>query len=129
MPFKEKKRQLRSPLSGPKRSLTTSWGRSSKYSLSLGLSSPLVRSELKYLLSFTRSNGIDHKLLKISYIISRRTSIDVFTGKSSDIGQFAKDLISKIADGKIMEGLGNLAGTLLNKLFGSASGSAQTERV
>lgn len=76
-----------------------------------------------------RSNGNDHKLLKISYIISRRTSIDVFTGKSTDIGNFAKDLISKLADGKVMEGLGNLAGTLLNKLFGSASGSAQTERI
>ncbi|KAF4490186.1 hypothetical protein FAGAP_11051 [Fusarium agapanthi] len=75
------------------------------------------------------SNGNDHKLIKISHIISRRTSIDVFTGESSDIGKFAKDLIVKLADSKVMEGLGNLAGTLLNKLFGSASGSAQTERI
>ncbi|KAG9503562.1 hypothetical protein J7337_003513 [Fusarium musae] len=74
-------------------------------------------------------NGNDHKLLKISHIISRRTSIDVFTGESSDIGKFAKDLIAKLDDGKVMEGLGNLAGSLLNKLFGSASGSAQTEKI
>jgi hypothetical protein len=68
-------------------------------------------------------------LLKISHIISRRTSIDVFTGKSSDIGKFAKELIVKLDGGKAMEGLGNLAGSLLNKLFGSASGSAQTEKI
>ncbi|KAF5618854.1 uncharacterized protein FTJAE_12121 [Fusarium tjaetaba] len=74
-------------------------------------------------------NGNDHKLLKISHIISRRTSIDIFTGESSDIGKFAKDLIVKLDDGKVMEGLGNLAGSLLNKLFGSASGSAQTEKI
>ena len=76
-----------------------------------------------------RSNGDDHKLLKISYIISRRTSIDVFSGKSSDIGNFAKGLIGKLADGKVMEGLGDAAGTLLTKLIGSSSGSAQTETI
>jgi hypothetical protein len=76
-----------------------------------------------------RRNGNDHKLLKISYIISRRTSIDIFEGKSNDIGEFAKTLIGKLADGKIMEGLGDLAGTMLTKLLGSASGSAQSERI
>ncbi|RBQ75715.1 hypothetical protein FVER14953_03500 [Fusarium verticillioides] len=76
-----------------------------------------------------KRNGNDHKLLKISHIISRRTSIDVFTGESSDIGKFAKELIVKLDDGKVMEGLVNLAGSLLNKLFGSASGSAQTEKI
>ncbi|KAJ4146066.1 hypothetical protein LMH87_004896 [Akanthomyces muscarius] len=93
------------------------------------VASQWAQEKLENFLNEVESNGNDHKLLKISYIISRRTSIDVFTGKSTDIGNFAKDLISKLADGKVMEGLGNLAGTLLNKLFGSASGSAQTERI
>jgi hypothetical protein len=52
----------------------------------------------------------------------------VFTEKSSDIGDFVKDIIGKIADGKVMEGISGMAGTVINKLFGSASGSAQTER-
>ncbi|KAH6971229.1 hypothetical protein BKA56DRAFT_694287 [Ilyonectria sp. MPI-CAGE-AT-0026] len=93
------------------------------------VASQWAQEKLENFLNEVESNGNDHKLLKISYIISRRTSIDVFTGKSSDIGKFAKDLIGKLADGKVMEGLGDLAGTLLNKLFGSASGSAQTERI
>ncbi|KAF5970432.1 hypothetical protein FCOIX_10416 [Fusarium coicis] len=93
------------------------------------VASQWAQEKLENFLNTVESNGNDHKLLKISYIISRRTSIDVFTGKSSDIGKFAKDLIGKLADGKVMEGLGDLAGTLLNKLFGSASGSAQTERI
>lgn len=76
-----------------------------------------------------RKNGNDEKLLKISYIVSRRTSIDVFTGKSSDIGPFAKDLIVKLAEGSVKEALSNLTGTLLSKLLGAASGSAQTERI
>ncbi|KAK3687873.1 hypothetical protein B0T22DRAFT_439455 [Podospora appendiculata] len=69
------------------------------------------------------------QLLKISYIISCRTSVDVFTGKSSDIGKFAEDLIQKLCSGDIVKGLRSLAGTLLNKLFGSASGSAQSEKI
>ncbi len=53
----------------------------------------------------------------------------MFSGKTSDIGRFAKDLIGKLGDGKIMEGLGNAAGDLLSKLLGAASGSAQTETI
>ena len=77
---------------------------------------------------FHRNSGNDHKLLKISYIISRRTSIDVFSGKSSDISEFVKEIIGKVADGKAMENINGIAGSVINKLFGSASGSAQTEK-
>ncbi|KAG5746114.1 hypothetical protein H9Q69_006692 [Fusarium xylarioides] len=93
------------------------------------VASQWAQEKIENFLNDIESNGNDHKLLKISYIISRRTSIDVFTGESSDIGKFTKDLIVKLTDGKVMEGLGNLAGSLLNKLFGSASGSAQTEKI
>lgn len=34
-----------------------------------------------------------------------------------------------LADSKVMQDLSNVAGSLLNKLFGSASGSAQTEKI
>ncbi|KAF5964579.1 hypothetical protein FBULB1_12706 [Fusarium bulbicola] len=93
------------------------------------IASQWAQEKVENFLNDIESNGNDHKLLKISHIISRRTSIDVFTGESSDIGKFAKDLIGKLADSKVMEGLENLIGSLLNKLFGSASGSAQTERI
>ena len=76
-----------------------------------------------------RRNGNDHKLLKISYIISRRTSIDIFKGKSSDIAEFAEGLISKLAGGNVLEALGSLTGTILKKLIGASSGSAQTEKI
>ncbi|KAF5570833.1 hypothetical protein FPHYL_925 [Fusarium phyllophilum] len=95
----------------------------------IDVASQWAQEKIENFLNEIERNGNDHKLLKISHIISRRTSIDVFTGESSDIGKFAKDLIEKLADGKVMEGLGNLAGSLLNKLFGSASGSAQTEKI
>ncbi|RBR02754.1 hypothetical protein FVER53590_03500 [Fusarium verticillioides] len=93
------------------------------------IASQWAQEKIENFLSEVERNGNDHKLLKISHIISRRTSIDVFTGESSDIGKFAKELIVKLDDGKVMEGLVNLAGSLLNKLFGSASGSAQTEKI
>ncbi|KAF5556323.1 hypothetical protein FMEXI_1165 [Fusarium mexicanum] len=93
------------------------------------VASQWAQEKVENFLNDIESNGNNHKLLKISHIISRRTSIDVFTGESSDISKFAKELIGKLADSKIMEGLENLIGTLLNKLFGSASGSAQTERI
>ncbi|KAF5667842.1 hypothetical protein FDENT_12009 [Fusarium denticulatum] len=93
------------------------------------VASQWAQEKIENFLSEIERNGNDHKLLKISHIISRRTSIDVFTGESSDIGKFAKDLVGKLADGKAMEGLGSLAGTLLNKLFGCSSGSAQTEKI
>ncbi|KAF5642058.1 hypothetical protein F52700_3240 [Fusarium sp. NRRL 52700] len=93
------------------------------------VASQWAQEKVENFMNDIESNGNDHKLLKISHIISRRTSIDVFTGESSDIGKFAKDVILKLADSKAMEGLGNLAGSLLNKLYGSASGSAQTERI
>ncbi|KAF5574407.1 hypothetical protein FPCIR_13600 [Fusarium pseudocircinatum] len=93
------------------------------------VASQWAQEKVENFLTEIESNGNDHKLLRISHIISRRSSIDVFTGESSDIGEFAKDLIGKLADSKVMEGLGSLAGTLLNKLFGSSSGSAQTEKI
>jgi hypothetical protein len=67
-------------------------------------------------------------LLKISYIISRRTSIDVPSAKGNDLGDFVKGIITSLADGNVMKGIGDLAGTVIKKLFGAASGSAQTER-
>ncbi|KAF5689944.1 hypothetical protein FCIRC_1107 [Fusarium circinatum] len=93
------------------------------------IASQWAQEKVENFLNDIESHGNDHNLLKISHIISRRTSIDVFTGESSDIGKFAKDLIGKLADSKVMEGLDNLVGTLLNKLYASASGSAQTEKI
>ncbi|CVK94511.1 uncharacterized protein FMAN_03584 [Fusarium mangiferae] len=93
------------------------------------IASQWAQEKIENFLNDIERNSNDHKLLKISHIISRRTSIDVFTGGSSDIGKFAKDLIVNLADSKVMKGLGNVAGSLLNKLFGSASGSAQTEKI
>ncbi|KAG4255465.1 hypothetical protein FPRO04_03997 [Fusarium proliferatum] len=93
------------------------------------IASQWAQEKMENFLNDIERNGNDHKLLKISHIISRRTSIDVFTGGSSDIGKFAKDLIVNLADSKVMEGFSNVAGSLLNKLFGSASGSAQTEKI
>ncbi|KAG9187003.1 hypothetical protein G6011_10111 [Alternaria panax] len=92
------------------------------------VASQWAQEKLENFLTNVENNGNDHKLLKISYIISRRTSIDVFSAKSSDLGEFVKQIIGKLADGKVMEGIAGMAGTVINKLFGSASGSAQTER-
>ncbi|KAF5573448.1 exonuclease VII small subunit domain-containing protein [Fusarium pseudoanthophilum] len=93
------------------------------------IASQWAQEKIENFLGEIERNGNNHKLLKISHIISRRTSIDVFTGASSGIGKFARDIIEKLDDAKVMESLGNLAGSLLNKLFGSASGSAQTEKI
>lgn len=92
------------------------------------VASQWAQEKLENFLLEVENSGNDHKMLKISYIISRRTSIDVFSGKSNDLGDFVATIISKIADGKVMEGITSLAGTVINKIFGSASGSAQTER-
>ena len=79
---------------------------------------------------FPRSNGDDHKLLKISYIISRRTSIDIFQGQQTKVGEFINTIIKGFSEGgKVMDTIGNLAAGVIEKLFGSSSGSAQTERV
>ncbi|KAB2098888.1 hypothetical protein AG0111_0g12908 [Alternaria gaisen] len=92
------------------------------------VASQWAQEKLENFLASVENSGNDHKLLKISYIISRRMSIDVFSAKSSDLGDFVKQIIGKLADGKVMEGIAGMAGTVINKLFGSASGSAQTER-
>jgi hypothetical protein len=91
---------------------------------------PLARVDglLRCTNSVTRNSNNDHKLLKISYIISRRTSIDVFSSKGNDLGDFVKDIITSISGSNVMNSIGALAGTVIKKLFGSASGSAQTER-
>ncbi|KAL1791776.1 hypothetical protein ACET3X_009527 [Alternaria dauci] len=92
------------------------------------VASQWAQEKLENFLASVENSGDNHKLLKISYIISRRTSIDVFSAKSNDLGEFVKQIIGKLADGKVMEGIAGMAGTVINKLFGSASGSAQTER-
>jgi hypothetical protein len=68
-------------------------------------------------------------LLKISYIISRRTSVDVFQNKKSELGSFVGKVIGKLVEGQVKEGLIALAEGALDKLLGSASGAAKTEKV
>jgi len=69
------------------------------------------------------------KLLKISYIISRRTSVDVFEAEKSDLGPFIGKIIGKLVDGQVKEGLISLAEGAIDKLLGSSSGAAKTDKV
>ena len=76
-----------------------------------------------------RSESKDPKLLNISYIISRRATVEVFSSKKSSLGDFVGEVISNLVAGKIAEGLTGLVKGAIRKLLGSSSGSAKTDRV
>lgn len=76
-----------------------------------------------------RSDAKDPKLLNISYIISRRSSVEVFSSKKSTLGDFVGDVINNLVAGKIAEGLVGLVKGAIGKLLGASSGSAKTDRV
>ena len=84
---------------------------------------------IDYPSALLRRNGNDEKLLKIDYVVSRRASINIFQGQSSDIGKFAKEIIEGFSEGQIVKTAGKLAEGVINKIFGASSGSAQTERL
>ncbi|KAH6887453.1 hypothetical protein B0T10DRAFT_489821 [Thelonectria olida] len=76
------------------------------------------------------NNPSGQKLVKISHIISRRSSIDIFSGQSSEIGEFATGIVKALAEGDgVLAKLSDVAVTVLKKVFGAASGSAQTEKI
>jgi len=76
-----------------------------------------------------RSESKDPKLLNISYIISRRASVEVFSSKKSTLGEFVGDVINNLVAGKVAEGLTGLIKGAIGKLLGASSGSAKTDRV
>ena len=76
-----------------------------------------------------RSESKDPKLLNISYIISRRATVEVFSSKMSTLGDFVGGVITKLVEGKIAEGLTGLVTGAVNKLLGASSGAAKTDRV
>ncbi|KAL9045430.1 MAG: hypothetical protein Q9214_001522 [Letrouitia sp. 1 TL-2023] len=75
------------------------------------------------------SESKDPKLLNISYIISRRATVEVFSSKKSSIGDFVGDVIKKLVAGDIKEGLIGLVTGAVDKVLGASSGSAKTDRI
>jgi len=96
-----------------------------------------AQEKLDHFLGDIANSEENPKLFKIGQIVSRRTSVDTFMGKSSDIGEFAQKIVNKLVNGKNADGsegnrldvLGDIVGTVINKFFGAAAGSSQTERI
>ena len=89
----------------------------------------MSRTATERILCNLRSESKDPKLLNISYIISRRATVEVFSSKKSTIGDFVGDVINKLVAGKIAEGVTSLVTGAVGKLLGASSGSAKTDRV
>jgi hypothetical protein len=71
-------------------------------------------------------------LLKISHIINRRTSTDLFTGTKLDIGEFVKKSVDGIVganDGSDNWEMPHRLGRDFSQLMGATSSSAQDKRV
>ncbi|KAI9801967.1 MAG: hypothetical protein M1825_003022 [Sarcosagium campestre] len=75
------------------------------------------------------SDSKDPKLLNINYIISRRATVQVYSSKKSSLGAFVGTAIKDLVSGKIAEGLTGLLTGAIDKVLGSSSGSASTDRV
>ncbi|KAI9697883.1 MAG: hypothetical protein M1820_007670 [Bogoriella megaspora] len=75
------------------------------------------------------SDSRDPKLLNISYIISRRATVEVFSSKKSSLGEFVGDAIAGLVSGKIVDSLVALISGAITKIMGASSGSAKTDRV
>ena len=88
-----------------------------------------MRTIIKETLYYRRSGSKDPRLLNISYIISRRASVEVYNSKKSTLGVFVADLITSLVAGKTVEGLTTLIKGAVGKVLGASSGSAKTDRV